>query len=179
VHAIIVCINRCAQPGINRFIHLYKSMWSLRPIREYVVEALQSNRLAVLATEGEGQPHASLIAITPYEGLRQLIFATYRNTRKFRNLELNAKVAVLIEGKNEEKSGIKNGFVITAYGIAEEIDIAANNTALQAHLQKYPELLNFTSESDCALMLITVENYQVVQGIENVVWCSVDELDKT
>jgi uncharacterized pyridoxamine 5'-phosphate oxidase family protein len=154
-------------------------MSKLSPIRDYVVEALQSNRLAVLATEGEGQPHASLIAITPFEGLRQLIFATYRNTRKFRNLALNAKVAVLIEGKNEEKSGIRNGFVITAYGVAEEINIASNNTALEAHLQKYPELLSFTGESDCALMLVKVENYQVVQGIENVVWCSVDELDKS
>lgn len=149
-----------------------------KAIREYVEKALESNRLAVLATEGEGQPHASLIAITPFKGFRQLIFATYRNTRKFRNLATNGKVAVLIEGKNEEKSGIQNGFVITAYGLAEEISITINDTALETHLQKYPELLSFTNDPDCALILVKVENYQVVQGIDNVVWCSVDELDK-
>jgi len=154
-------------------------MSNLKPIREYVAEALQSNRLAVLATEGEGQPHASLIAITPFKGFRQLIFATYRNTRKFRNLTKNAKVAVLIEGKNEEKPGIQNGFVITAYGVVEEINISANDTVLQAHLYKYPELLNFTKESDCALMLVKVESYQVVQGIDNVAWLSVNDLDRT
>lgn len=150
-----------------------------KAIREYVEEALESNRLAVLATESEGQPHASLIAITPFKGFRQLIFATYRNTRKYRNLAINGKVAVLIEGKNEEKSGIRNGFVITAYGLAEEISITTNDTALQTHLQKYPELLGFTSDPDCALIIVKVENYQVVQGIDNVVWLSVDELDKT
>jgi len=69
--------------------------------------------------------------------------------------------------------------VITAYGVAEEISLAANDTALQIHLQKYPELLSFTSEPDCALILVKVDNYQVVQGIENVVWCSVDDLGKT
>jgi|APIni6443716594_1056825.scaffolds.fasta_scaffold02128_3 general stress protein 26 len=149
-----------------------------KPTREYIEEALQSNQLAVLATVGDDQPHASLIAITPFKGFRQLIFATYRNTRKFRNLAFNGKVAVLIEGANEEKSGIQNGFVITAYGVAEEISLAATDTALQTHLQKYPELLSFTSEPDCALILVTVENYQVVQGIDNVVWCSVDDLEK-
>jgi len=153
-------------------------MSNTKPIREYVEEALQSNRLAVLATVGDGQPHASLIAITPFESFRQLIFATYRNTRKFRNLQQNSKVAVLVEGANEEKSGIQNGYVITAYGNAREISLAANDTALQAHLLKYPELLNFTNESDCALIIVNVENYQVVQGIDNVVWCSIDDLDK-
>ena len=149
-----------------------------KAIREYVEEALQSNRLAVLATVGDDQPHASLIAITPFKNFRQLIFATYRNTRKFRNLALNGKVAVLIEGENEDKSGIQDGFVITAYGSAKEINIEANDEAMQAHLLKYPELLSFTSEPDCALVLVNVENYQVVQGIDNVVWCSVDDLDK-
>lgn len=152
-------------------------MSNTKPIREYVEEVLQSNRLAVLATVGDGQPHASLIAITPFKGLRQLIFATYRNTRKFRNLLLNDKVAVLIEGKNEEKSGIQNGFVITANGNAEEINIKSNDTVLQAHLQKYPELLSFTNETDCAFILVNVENYQVVQGIDKVVWYSVEDLD--
>jgi general stress protein 26 len=148
-----------------------------KTIREYVEEALQSNQLAVLATVGDDQPHASLIAITPFKGFRQLIFATYRNTRKFRNLAANGKVAVLIEGENEDKSGIQDGFVITAYGSAKEINMDANDDAMQAHLLKYPELMSFTSEPDCALVLINVENYQLVQGIDNVVWCSVNELD--
>ena len=153
-------------------------MQNPKSIREYIEEALKSNRLAVLATVGDDQPHASLIAITPFKNFRQLIFATYRNTRKFRNLALNGKVAVLIEGENEDKSGIQDGFVITAYGSANEINIETNDDAMQAHLLKYPELLSFTSEPDCALVLVNVENYQVVQGIDNVVWCSVDDLDK-
>lgn len=149
-----------------------------KSIRKYIEEALHSNRLAVLATVGDDQPHASLIAISAFWGLRQLIFATYRNTHKFKNLTLNGKVAVLIEGKNEEKSGIQNGYVITAYGLAAEINTAASDTALQVHLQKYPELLNFTEAADCALILVNVDNYQVVHGIDNVVWCSVDDLDE-
>lgn len=153
-------------------------MNQLSSTRKYIEEALQSNKLAVLATVGDDQPHASLIAITPFRGFRQLIFATYRTTHKFRNLIANGKVAVLIEGTNEGKSGIQNGLVITAYGVADEISLGATDKALQTHLQKYPELLSFTSEPDCALILVKVENYQVVKGIDKVVWCSVDDLEK-
>jgi len=148
-------------------------------IIKYIEEALQTNQLAVLATVGDDQPHASLIAFTPFEGFRQLIFATYRNTRKFQNMLLNNKVAVLIEGKNEDKSGIQNGFVITAYGRTEEISIDANNVALNTLLYKHPDLLSFTEEEDCVLISVKVEKYQVVQGIDNVVWLSVDELDES
>ena len=56
------------------------------PLTEIIGDLLKASRLAVLATEGNGQPHASLIAITPVHGIGQMIFATYRNTRKFKNL---------------------------------------------------------------------------------------------
>jgi len=147
-------------------------------IQKYIEDAFQANQFAVLATVGDDQPHASLIALTPFAGLRQLIFATYRNTQKYSNLAHNNKVAVLIEGKNEDKSGIQNGFVITAYGVAEEISITTNDMALKALLCKHPDLLSFTAKDDCALIMVKVEKFQVVQGIDNVVWCSVDDLDK-
>ena len=75
-------------------------------LRKVVEAALESSRFAVLATEGAGQPHASLIAITPFESYRQLIFATYRDTRKFSNLAINRKVAVLFEVGNADKPGL-------------------------------------------------------------------------
>jgi hypothetical protein len=51
------------------------------PKKKYIEDALRTSRLALLATECDGQLHASLIATTPVGGFRQLIFVTYRNTR--------------------------------------------------------------------------------------------------
>ena len=62
----------------------------------------------------DDKPHTSLVAFTSFKGLRQLMITTYRNTKKFLNLKANGKVAVLIEGINEEKSRIQDGFEITA-----------------------------------------------------------------
>ena len=65
-------------------------------IKDYVRQVLYANRFAVLATESESQPHASYIAITAIDDL-QLIFATYRNTRKYGNLKFNENVSILFE----------------------------------------------------------------------------------
>ncbi len=87
-----------------------------RTIKQDIKGVLQASRFAVLATEGNGQPHASLIAITPSGSFRQLVFATYRNTIKYRNLAQNSKVAVLIEGKNVNIKGSRESAVLTIIG---------------------------------------------------------------
>jgi hypothetical protein len=147
------------------------------PIVKYIEGAIQGSRFAVLATEGDGQPHASLIAITPVKGFRQLIFATYRNTNKYRNLLHNCRVAVLIEIGDASDSGFEKGFVLTAFGSALEINIAENEADLSIHLKRHPNLEMFLRSADCALIRVTFEKFQVVHGIDEVKWWSVDDLD--
>ncbi len=146
-------------------------------IKEYIRNALQVCKLAVLATEGDGQPHASLIAISPVGGFRQLIFATYRNTRKYTNLIHNGKVAVLIESGDIGSTCLKENFVLTAYGFAEEISVADYDTILSSHLEKHPDLESFVQSADCAIILISVNAYQVVRGIDDVQWWPIEDLD--
>lgn len=148
-------------------------------LRKVVEAALESSRFAILATEGAGQPHASLIAITMVGSYRQLIFATYRATRKFSNLAINRKVAVLFEAGNSDKPGLPRTQVITAFGNAKEVLREDRDWALNAHLIRHPDLESFLSSEDCALILVTVETYQIVRGIDNVIWWPIDKLDAT
>ena len=141
-------------------------------IKACVVEVLQARRFAVLATEREGQPHSSLVAITPLGCFRQLIFATYRNTRKYRNLASNSKVSVFIDGRARDRSGSgsQDGFVLTALGHAQEIGSGDRDTVQSAHLERHPDLDTFLAAPDCALVRVTVEAYQVVGAIDDVKW---------
>lgn len=148
-------------------------------LRKVVEAALETSRFAVLATEGAGQPHASLIAITPFGSYRQLIFATYRDTRKFSNLAINRKVAVLFEVGNSEKPGRQRSHVITAFGKAKEVLPEEYDSALIAHLKRHPDLESFLSSEDCALIVVTVETYQIVYGIDYVRWLPIDKLDES
>lgn len=150
-------------------------MTSQIDIKAVIEGALQDSLFAVLTTESGGQPHASLIAITPSEGCHRLVFATYRGTRKYRNLVDNSKVAVFIDRREAGASGAQEGFVLTALGHAEEIGSAERAAALSAHLKRHPALESFLSSEDCALFLVTVESCQIVRGINDVRWWTLDD----
>jgi uncharacterized pyridoxamine 5'-phosphate oxidase family protein len=145
-------------------------------IKEFIHGALYNSKFAVLATDDNGQPHVSLIAITPLENYRQLIFATYRNTNKYRNFSHNSKVAVLIESERINNKALKETVVLTIIGYTEEIHKTKNGAAYNAHLNRHPELEDFLHSSDCALILIIAESYQVVFGIDDIRWIKADDL---
>ena len=145
--------------------------------QEYIEGILKTSRLAVLATESDGQPHTSLIAITPFENYRQLVFATYRNTRKYRNLEHNSKVAVLIEGEYVKMRGLKEKAVLTIIGHAEDINLTENDAAYLAHLKRHPEMKSFMLSSDCALIRVIARSYQLVLGIDDIYWMTAEEME--
>jgi len=152
-------------------------MDKVNAIKTYIEEIFKNSRFAVLATEGDGQPHASLIAVTPMEGYRKLIFATYRNTRKFQNITNNGKVAVLVESIDINSSGLKESFVLTAFGHVEDIETEEKNMVFEAHLKRHPGLLSFMQSEDCSLVRIKVDTYQVVRGLDDVEWWTIDDLD--
>jgi len=160
-----LCIQNLIAPKMNNPIS----------ISEYIKNVLQTCKLAVLATEGNGQPHASLIAITPISAFRQMIFATYRNTRKFENLLINGKVAVLIQGEDTDSSFKQKGFALTAYGNAQEVGKADYEEVMRAHLEKHPDLADFLQSVDLAFMRIKVETFQVVRGLDDVTWWPVED----
>lgn len=144
-------------------------------IKTLIEDALRDSLFAVLTTESGGQPHASLIAVTPSDGCRRLIFATYRGTRKYRNLVDNSKVAVFIDRREANASGAQEGFVLTALGHAEEIDSTERAAAFSVHLKRHPALESFLRSEDCALFSVTVESCQIVRGINDVRWWSIHD----
>ncbi|WP_372950596.1 pyridoxamine 5'-phosphate oxidase family protein [Mariniphaga sp.] len=157
----------------------YKNMNKQNTIKDYIGAVLKNSGFAVLATEGNGQPHTSLIAITPFKNFRQIIFVTYRNTLKYRNLSDNNKVAVLIEGEYLNMEGLKESVVLTIIGQTEEIIIAGNEAPYQAHLKRHPEMESFMLSQDCALFRVIAQSYQLVFGIDDVKWIAADKLDST
>ena len=154
-------------------------MTSPTSVRDGIQALLDTTGFAVLATENAGQPHTSLIAITPLDEGQRLVFATYRNTRKFTNLMQNQRVSVLMDGRyGESAGGAAAGFVLSAVGRVHEINAAAQPQLLLAHLQKHPDLASFTQAPDCVLLEVVVEAYQVVHGIEDATWWCVNDLKK-
>ena len=154
-------------------------MTSHTSTRDSIQRLLNSTGFAVLATENAGQPHTSLIAITPLDEGQRLVFATYRNTRKFTNLMQNKRVSVLMDGRARDGAcGADTGFILSAVGRVQEINAATQSQLLHAHLQKHPDMAAFMQAPDCVLLEVVVEAYQMVRGIDDVTWWCADALTK-
>jgi nitroimidazol reductase NimA-like FMN-containing flavoprotein (pyridoxamine 5'-phosphate oxidase superfamily) len=145
-------------------------------IKDFVVDILKANSLGVLATEGNGQPHASLVAVTQMDDLVHLIFATYRNTLKYRNLKDNKKVAILFDNRNDIHLSQTEIAVVTAFGEAKEVRIGESESVFHAHLLQHPEFEPFFLSADCVLFQVKVAAYQVVRGVDDITWLKIEDL---
>jgi nitroimidazol reductase NimA-like FMN-containing flavoprotein (pyridoxamine 5'-phosphate oxidase superfamily) len=129
---------------------------------------LDSQRFAVLATHGEGQPYASLMAFAATSDLKELIFATERHTRKYANLCSDARTAVLVDSRSNRSSDIQNAVAVTVIGRAEEVEGDKRDHLLRIYLAKHPDLEGFATSPSCALVRVKVESYRVVSRFQEV-----------
>jgi nitroimidazol reductase NimA-like FMN-containing flavoprotein (pyridoxamine 5'-phosphate oxidase superfamily) len=142
-------------------------------IEDTIRRVLERNRLAVLATQRDGQPHASLIAFTPLEGLRFLAFATYRDTRKYASIQLERRVAILVEDRERDARHPGRRIVLTAVGEAIKTPEEERQAYMATHLARHPDLQKFLSSPECEFLRVAVHAYQVVSGVDDVRWYEV------
>jgi len=140
-------------------------------IQDTIRCVLERNRLAVLSTQLNGQPHASLIAFTPLEGLRLLVFATYRSTLKYKSILEDRRLAILIEDREGDATMRSDQrLFLTAIGEAIQTPAEVRQVYIRTHLARHPNLENFLTSPDCEFVLVAVHSYQVVSSIDDVRW---------
>jgi nitroimidazol reductase NimA-like FMN-containing flavoprotein (pyridoxamine 5'-phosphate oxidase superfamily) len=135
---------------------------------QLVRDVLTTQRLAVLATHSGGQPHTSLVAFLVTDDLRQIIFATTRSTRKYRNITEDPRVAVFVDDARNDQADFRDATAITAVGTAREVPDDQCPAHVERYLQRHPALREFISSPTCALMQIDVVKYDVVYRFQNV-----------
>ena len=138
-------------------------------VRRQIETLLFEQRLATLSTCGaEGQPYASLIAFDAAPDLGSVVFATSRATRKFANLEHNARAALLIENSRNLTSDIHEAMAVTVLGGIAELGDAALEAALKHYTAKHPHLAGFVQAPSTAVLQLAVEVYYLVNRFQKV-----------
>jgi nitroimidazol reductase NimA-like FMN-containing flavoprotein (pyridoxamine 5'-phosphate oxidase superfamily) len=132
-------------------------------------DLLNTQRLGVLATHNPKGPHTSLVAFAATYDLKNLLFATTRSTRKYANLVVNTRVAMLVDNRSNDVSDFRKAVAITATGKAREVPEHLKEEFLTVYLNKHPYLRDFVAAPTCALLRIEVDKYSVVNRFQNVV----------
>ena len=123
---------------------------------------------AVLATADTSGPYASLVAFAASPDLRQLVFATGRATRKFRNLAASGTAALLIDNRANTLADVNEATAVTVLGRAAEVAGEERDRLVSLLLGRHPGLADFVHAPDTALVAITVERYLLVDHFQKV-----------
>jgi nitroimidazol reductase NimA-like FMN-containing flavoprotein (pyridoxamine 5'-phosphate oxidase superfamily) len=137
--------------------------------KQKIEELLESQQLGVVATDNSGSPHTSLVAFAVMPGLGEMVFATPRATRKFRNLSENPAAALLVDDRSNQDSDFQRAAAVTAYGKAREINGERKPDYLEHYLKKHPYMSGFATAASTALICIKVEKYSMVTRFQDVV----------
>jgi nitroimidazol reductase NimA-like FMN-containing flavoprotein (pyridoxamine 5'-phosphate oxidase superfamily) len=142
---------------------------NLNKVKRDLRGLLRSQPLAVLATQNQGQPYASLVAFSSSNDLKSLYFATTRSTRKYANLSVDPRVAMLVDNRSNQTSDFRWAMAATVTGKAKEVEQEERASALDLYLAKHPHLRDFVQAPTCAFCEIRVQTFFVVTRFQNVV----------
>jgi nitroimidazol reductase NimA-like FMN-containing flavoprotein (pyridoxamine 5'-phosphate oxidase superfamily) len=141
----------------------------LRKIKNDLKKLMRSQPLAVLSTQQDGQPYASLVAVASSEDLTRLYFATIRSTRKFANIMKDSRVAMLIDNRSNNPSDFQQATSVTVTGSTAEVAPEKRNDVLELYLARHPYLEDFVQSPTCALCEVRVRTYFICTNFQNVV----------
>lgn len=131
-------------------------------------DLLDSQHLAVLSTQRDGKPYASLVAFAATPELDRIIFLTPVTTRKYENLVAGPHAAFLINDSLNQMEDIYQATAVTATGTMIDITETEKKALQDLYLKRHPHLASFASAATTALVCVQVSRFFMVNRFQNV-----------
>jgi nitroimidazol reductase NimA-like FMN-containing flavoprotein (pyridoxamine 5'-phosphate oxidase superfamily) len=135
----------------------------------------ESQLHAVLSTLGNSGPHLSLVAYAATHDLEGIIFATPKNTRKYKNILKNKNVAFLIDTRSNNEDDYLSAESLTITGTATIVRKGRRYLEMaNALLEKHPNLKSFVNSENTRLVFIRISDYTHVTRFQSVSYLKVN-----
>jgi len=141
------------------------TMQNQSTVRSVIEELFSRQKVGVLATQAQLHPYCNLIAFTPDQDLKVLLFTTPRATQKYRNLVSSPQAAFLVDNRSDAGVDFAAGIAVTALGRVAEAPPGQCAALKARHSSRHETLRVFINAPDCALLQMTVSTYILVSGI--------------
>jgi uncharacterized pyridoxamine 5'-phosphate oxidase family protein len=141
-----------------------------------IKELLRSQKFAVLATHDNGQPYCNLVAFAETGDCKSIIFATNRNTSKYRNLTKDHRVSVLVDNRTNQVSDLGDAVALDLMGIATEISQDTIGYYRDLFMAKHPALTDFVNAAENSLFRVNIHDY-IIASFDSVIKVPVSEFD--
>lgn len=129
----------------------------------------RTQQQAVLATVSNDQPFTSLIAYALTPDMKGVIFATPKDTTKYRNILKKKQVAILIDTRTKTGSDYLETEAVTIIGTAWPIRRGKEWSDLaEIFVKKNPKLTQFVKSPTTALIFVEIAHCLHVSGFQTV-----------
>ena len=138
-------------------------------VRERLVFLDRTQRHAVLATEAEGHPYASLVAYALTSDMKGLLFITPKSARKYRNILKNNRVSLLIDTRSNTEEDYMDAESVTILGNAGPVRKGRKWSELAGILlAKHPVLKKVMPSPETALIMVEITKCVHVTNFQSV-----------
>jgi heme iron utilization protein len=125
------------------------------PVADRIRVFNKNQHFGVLATNDNGQPYTSLISFAITPDLKRVIFATPKDTRKYKNILNTKDVAILIDNRSNTRKNLMATEAVTVIGTARSVRKGKIRDELAAiYLKKHPDLKEFIESDTTALIVV-------------------------
>ncbi len=130
---------------------------------EKMKQIVMDEKYCVLATAMNNKPHCSLMAYTVGEDCKRLYMVTHKDSDKYRNLQTNESVSLLIDTRGNTKE--KSAKALTVNGRFFEVtDEDTLNRVKRDLADRHPGLQVFLNDDSSCVFSIEIESLLLLDG---------------
>lgn len=136
---------------------------------ERVRRLVRGEPYAILSTQGDGQPYASIVAFAATDDFRTVVFATPMATRKYRLLTACDRVALLIDNRCKYPDDMMRVEAVTATGRAIHVERGEElDRWSRVLVARHPHLAGFVASPSVALFRVEIVRFFHVERFQEV-----------
>lgn len=137
-------------------------------LNQIVRSLFAAQPLGILATQGNEYPYCNIVAFTPSDDLRYLLIATPRGTSKYKNMQHNPAVSLMVDNRSASNPDFRQGIAVNCIGRALTVSAHEFEACKKLHFQRHVHLQTHLDSPDCALVRINVELYIIARGVRQI-----------
>lgn len=128
---------------------------------------IKSRDVCVLSTVSSGEPHCSLMSYVTDVTCREFYMMTLTGTKKYRNLEGNSAVCLLIDTREEDVDHRRKDIrALTVSGVFQKMeDPSEEERILRQLLERHPHLKAFAESGEVKVFAIRAKAFQLLDGV--------------
>lgn len=134
---------------------------------EAIKTLIKSTDICVLSTIFGGAPHCSLMSYVTDDTCREFYMITLTGTKKYRNLEGNSAVSLLIDTREEDVDRRRKDIrALTVSGVFQKPEEPAEEERiLRQLLTRHPHLKEFAESGNAKVFTVRAKTFQLLDGV--------------